>query len=486
MNLQASCPRDRPIVSWAPYVVVVALALMVWWICRPGFMSADSIAQYGQAKSGQFTSLHPPLMAAVLRLVLFAGGDLGFLMLIQCLAGMLGIVALAKAVLRQVAGKRAIERSQSWLAIGVLLGLLLPVSPLTFYLMTFWKDAWAMVLMLWLLERLLPGNGRDGEAARLVTTVVLAAFLGLVRHNAVVVLPIVGAILAHRSRRRPGLAAVLAFAPLGLFALVGTALDRGLRVADRSPAPVIMVLDLLGLCATGPEVCAELPWTRAHVLDPDALGRYLPGDIGFFAWGEPKVVDYPAVARDRSRLTTEYWRAIRRFPLVFARVKLEAFSNLLGLKSTYYFVHATIVDNPFGLHLEPRSAGARELLRSATEGVAKHPIMRWVSGVHALWIAIDLIGIAALWSWHKSPAGQGVGPLASALTVPLAYYLSYLVATPVHDFRFMYPATLAVQCFLFAGAVGIWVRKAPADLACKANLGTTGPGSENARRSLSS
>lgn len=486
MNREAPNPRARPVGPWAPYAVIVALALIVWWICRPGFMSADSIAQYGQAQSGQFNSLHPPIMAALLRLVLLAGGDLGLLMLVQCLAGMLGIVAFAKALLRQVAGSRVAEFTRSWLAVGVLVGLLLPLSPLSFYLMTFWKDAWAMVLMLWLLERLLPGDGRDGEAARLVTTVVLAVLLGLVRHNAVVVLPIVGAILAFRSKRRPGLASVVAFAPLGLFLVASIALDRGLRVADRSPAPVIMVLDLLGLCATGPEVCAELPWTRSHVLDPDALERYLPGDIGFFAWGEQRVVDYPAIARDRSRLASEYWRAIRRFPGAFARVKLEAFSNLLGLKSTYYFVHATIVDNPYGLQLEPASAGSRELLRSAIEGVAKHPILRWVSGVHALWIAVDLFGIAAFWSWHRTAAGRGLGSVASALTVPLAYYLSYLAATPVHDFRFMYPATLAVQCVLVACAAGLWLRRAEAAPAMEGNLGATGFGSGNTRGAPSS
>ncbi len=40
------------------------------------------------------------------------------------------------------------------------------------------------------------------------------------------------------------------------------------------------------------------------------------------------------------------------------------------------------------------------------------------------------------------------------LLIPLGYYLSYLFATPVHDFRFMYPATLLVQCVVLSGLIG--------------------------------
>ena len=44
--------------------------------------------------------------------------------------------------------------------------------------------------------------------------------------------------------------------------------------------------------------------------------------------------------------------------------------------------------------------------------------------------------------------------LAGVLLIPLGYYLSYLLATPVHDFRFMYPSTLMVQCVALAWLIG--------------------------------
>ena len=38
---------------------------------------------------------------------------------------------------------------------------------------------------------------------------------------------------------------------------------------------------------------------------------------------------------------------------------------------------------------------------------------------------------------------------------PLAFYLSYLPATPAHDFRFMYPATLAMQAITLASLMAL-------------------------------
>ena len=52
------------------------------------------------------------------------------------------------------------------------------------------------------------------------------------------------------------------------------------------------------------------------------------------------------------------------------------------------------------------------------------------------------------------PGGERYRILAWVLLIPLGYYLSYLFATPVHDFRFMYPATLMVQCVALSGLIG--------------------------------
>lgn len=155
-------------------------------------MSFDSIAQYGQAMAGQYTDWHPPLISILLHFVLALGGGVSLFMLAQCLAGVFGVRAFATACLRRLFGERMPPRRAAWLSLAVLLLLLVPPSPLAFYLMTFWKDSFALVLVLWigalaLRERLSPSV--------LAVLIVLAAAWGQVRHNSIVTLPFLGMVL---------------------------------------------------------------------------------------------------------------------------------------------------------------------------------------------------------------------------------------------------------------------------------------------------
>jgi len=61
--------RDRSFRPWIESAVMGGLALfgflVVWWVYRPGFMSVDSVAQLGEARSGAFTDFHPPILAFI-------------------------------------------------------------------------------------------------------------------------------------------------------------------------------------------------------------------------------------------------------------------------------------------------------------------------------------------------------------------------------------------------------------------------------------
>jgi hypothetical protein len=430
-----------------PGVLTVAVALLVWRLFFPGLMSQDSISQYGQAVAGLYNDWHPPLMAIVLRIVLGLGGALGLLMLGQCLAGALGIRALAQGCLELLYGDRIPPRRAAWLPPLVLLLLLAPVSPLAFYLMTFWKDAWAAVFLLWIGALAIDLYGRRPERRRVALLVLLSVLLGLVRHNAVVILPVLGLVL-WLGLRRAGVgrraALAIAAAPLALWLAANPLLDALFRVKKMHPDSQVMVLDLVGLCAASHEVCAELPWTRSHIRDEAGLAGYRPGDIGFIFWDDPSPVDR-TMRLDYPRLRAEYLHAVRRFPVELARVKLAAFDTLLGIDRTFYFFHGTIVENPYGLKLSDRFAPAREWLRVAVTEVGESG-WRWIGGVHLVWIAVNVLGVAVLLALSFRPGRERYRFLACLLLVPLGYYLSYLAATPEHDYRFMYPSTLMVQC----------------------------------------
>jgi len=446
--------QNKGWIDRVPDFLSVAVGLVLWRLFFPGFMSADSIAQYEQAVLGDYSDWHPPLMSLVLRAAMGVGVTIGLLMLFQCLAGVFGIRALASGVLKQLFGDRITPRRAAWLSFLVLLALLVPVTPLAFYLMTFWKDAWAMILLLWIGALSLDLDQRpEGSGRRMLLLVVLAAALGLVRHNAIVTLPLVGLVLFVRSRQlgRPA-ALALAAAPLVLWFTAGAAIDRVFRVEKMNPDSQIMMLDLVGLCAEGRKVCQQLPWTHRHILDEASLATYRPGDLGFILWDEPKHIDL--AFREYPPLKAEYRRAVLRFPHLLLKVKLEAFATMLGHDRTFYFFHSTIVDNPYKLGLNMRFERERQWLSRITGAVGGHPLLRWISGVHLVWIVVNALLIAGLLVKARRSGEERLRFLALVLLVPLAYYFSYVMATPIHDFRFMYPSTLVVQCVAGAGVVG--------------------------------
>jgi hypothetical protein len=96
----------------------------------------------------------------------------------------------------------------------------------------------------------------------------------------------------------------------------------------------------------------------------------------------------------------------------------------------------------------------RRLIDLATN-VSLHPVLRWVSGVHLVWMIVDLLAVAGIVarSWRLGEARYRY--LAAVLLLPAAYYLSYLFATPMFDFRFMYPSTLMVQCVTLSWLLGL-------------------------------
>ena len=427
-----------------PLALVTGAALLVWRIFFPALMSFDSWVQFRQAWAGQYDDWHPPLMAIVLHQCFRLGRNIGLVTFVQCLAGLLGVRALAAAWLEAVFGTAVPPRRADWIAAGV--ALLLLLSPLPFYLATFWKDSWAAVLLVWVCAvsfRLLAGP-RWYRAAALI---LLAVLLGLVRHNAIVVLPVAGLVLAAAFWRRSRAAGVvLALLPL-LGCLAGEqAIGRIFDVKPRHLERLMMVFDLAGVCAEDERACGELPYTRRQAGGEDLARRYVPGDMGRSFPRGILVRDEDAAA-----LRGEYLRALRRFPGLLARVKVEAFAPLLDPAGARMVIYRGMDANEFGLRLNPRFAAVREwMTRAAVWAGEKSPLLRPLVGSHLIWLGLNVLGIGFLL------ASPGRRPLALALLQPLAFSLSYLLATPEPDYRFLYPSTLVIQCVALSCAFS-WI-----------------------------
>jgi hypothetical protein len=441
--------------------LLVAVALLIWRIFFPALMSADSFAQFRQAWDGAYTDWHPPLMAIVLHLLFRLGHGIGAITCVQCVAGMLGLRALVLAWLAAFFGPEVPPRRVEGIAVAVALFLVLPLSPLPFYLVTFWKDSWATVLLLWTCAvalRLVAASSASAAAEaewrtglRVVALVLLSALLGMVRHNAIVVLPVAGLVLATALwRRSRTLAVALAVAPLLVCVVGDRAIQEIYRVRPVHLERLLMAFDLAGVCALDEKACAELPYTRSH-LDLGDLGelreRYVPGDVGrFFARGLP-VLDGAEARPDPLRV--EYLGALRRFPGLLARVKVEAFAPLIDPQGSRLLIYPQLDGNEFGLRLNSRFATVRAALTRATLWAGeKNALLRPVSGLHLVWLVANVLWIVIL------PAFPRRRTLALVLLMPLAFYLSYLLAAPEPDYRFMYPSTLALQGVTFSWLLG--------------------------------
>ena len=467
-------------------LLCVMAAVAVWGAFYPAIMSSDSLDQYAQAYDSDYDSVHPPVMSVVIAGVLRCGGNIALLMLGQCLVGLLGLRALLMALLRHFTAGEMPPAVRSRTASGLALLFLVPLSPLAYYLMTFWKDAWLAVTLLWI-GALSVGLWEDRDAhrgltwyLRFVLLLLAMAMAVLVRHNAAVLLPVFGvlcAVIVYRSRRFYALLAALL--PLvGLAA--GTALiHRIVTVRPAYPEYQVMGLDLVGLCYLDPQRRSSLPYTDSCLTDDLYRTGYRFGEIGPLAWYpvplvRPEYLGYVNRYPENKALTREYWHAVCTYPFGIMEVKVRAFVRLLGWSGTPVWVHSFfngLDPNRFGLAPPAVVQPLRTALLKLADFVSGHPWLRWVSGVHLVWLAISWTVwlVVFVWWWYRRTA---VMLLRLALvSLPAAYYFSHLLAVVVPDFRFMYPATLFTQALVAAWLVAriylLFRRKpAPAPVTC--------------------
>jgi len=178
-----------------PFIIIyLFVSISVWLIYYPANMSPDSMNQYAQAVSGNYTDWHPPIMAFALKVFMHAGIDIGELMFLQCILGVFGIRSLSKAVLKTLFNHKTSDYLIEAFALLTLLLLISPLTPLLPHLMTFWKDCWLMIIILWISSIVISSFRINQNSLnviskyRLFILIILSTFALLVRHNSITML----------------------------------------------------------------------------------------------------------------------------------------------------------------------------------------------------------------------------------------------------------------------------------------------------------
>jgi hypothetical protein len=424
-----------------------ALTVAVFW---PGYMSEDSFFQLAQARTGDYTVHHPPLMALLWKPldVLLPGP--GLLLVLQAALAWSGAALFMSLVFR------------GWGAPVALLAFCL--WPTVFsYLGTMWKDVQLGVALLWGTSLTLAADRFGWRRALWIAP--LAFFYGAAaRHNGLpAILPLAvwwGWVLAKslgwRRRRLIGAVAGLALT-IGTWGGV-TAVNGWLTRDHPIPPPeqALYIYDLIGLTgATGrlyvPDYILQQPEARSinwlvRLWYPHTLSAifYDPGNLQFTS--------------DPGKLSTlhrAWFRAVSDNPGIYFRHRLIMFSYLLGANTpvVHYPFHDGMVKNDLGFTFQrtPLNVAVMDLLHAIQNSLF---FRGW-----AYLAACLALGLGALLLGRLDGLGLALG--ASAL----AYALPYFMICPTGDFRYLWwtvLATLLLALALAAAPRGTPSRVSPA------------------------
>jgi hypothetical protein len=420
------------------YLLGFAVCVIAFW---PGFLSADSLDQYAQAKLGIYHDWHPPLMSFVWsRLLIFADGPQPMLLL------HVGFMWLALWLL-------ATRFAKTWRAtlIFFVVGLL---PWLANFEGVIWKDV--SLATSWLLAIALLSTKSPGRFVTAATGLLL--FYGIaVRHNAIFGAPPLiflflryGIGIARTNVRTMvfAIALSLGFAAANAFAIamigarhvnpsgqimIDDLHSMSVRTGtDLFPPSVDVDSTLIGKCR-GDQVSIVFCYQRngwSHGDTAAGFGHF----HGFLSSDE-----YAA-------LRTQWLVAVARHPTVYARSRLSSFRGLMrGSDPPFLYWQSGTLQNSLGITEAPNVL-TRALDRAVHVTATRLPIVM----KPYFWTLLALLVLAMAVKTRSEGQPFVIGLLSSALL----YTFAYLPITTAFDFRFAYWPVVATNVAIAIFLVG--------------------------------
>lgn len=430
-------------------VLVFCISIIIWIMFYPAYMSADAITQYAQALYQSYDDWHPPIMAVLLHYVLVMGGGVQTFTLVQILAGSFGTYFLAHEILLQ---KNTPAKKAVWYPFYIYLILILPVSPLPFYLMNFLKDSWIVIGMIWVAYLALKTTRicKQKNARyyyNYTILVILMAFLFLTRYNAIVMLPVFIILLMYNSKRlAPPKQSILpllisALLPFFVYFSVQKQFYTAFSIKKLYPENQVLAMESVGALIIDSENGQYVPYVKSN-LTPGYKEAYYPGQVAsVMNWaGSDKTLNQQTFHIADPRIKTEYLSLAMHSPFTLAKVKLDGFYNMIKPSTKKYWYHTQLDDNALGLSQNTLFKPARLGWQRLANNIRNIMLTSLIGAEHVVWMLVNFILLALLIKRKETRS-----MLFIVLLMPLAYYFSYLLAITGDDFRFMYPATLLVQ-----------------------------------------
>ena len=438
----------------------VAVAAVSFW---PGHMSADTLAQIEQMRTGKYNNQHAALLMVLWRpfyLNLDAGP--GWLLAGQLVAFVLGCFLILRAAFGPVGAAAG----------TALVSLLPPVFGMLAYL---GRDTWftvALVLTFGLIVRAAQASSRARwwwlGAALAAAWLTLAARQNALPAVAVPCTLIAGLVIAGRLARRDSpprrlserwrqvLAAVLAGVVLtGGLAATQWVATAAIGARDMNIEQYTFIYDLAALSER----------ERENLFPPDVMPErgmrpvdaYWNEDtmLGYVFGAQPPIAVPPLSERAGADLRESWLDAIADHPLEYLDVRLDLLLRQLAVTRSAIWVYHPVIDpNPFGY----------EIRFPDVNGAAKDYIGAFANRendggwIYSLWVyqLLALAAVALLVRWSRGWALATVGGLGLAA---LAYQVGLFFSAPVAQSRYEFPVVVAgllgaaVLLRLAAGAI---------------------------------
>lgn len=396
------------------YIATIILFLFSLWVFWPGLVTYDSVMQYRQAVTGQYSNTHPPVMAAIWRALHWLHPGASPMLLLNLMlywAGWLCVALYATGIQHRVRG------------ILVLLGGLFP------FLLAFagvvWKDvllaaSWGLCSGILLL--IAGGQITSRRAIFMASAIATAAILlgAAIRHNAapaagVLVAALVAQLpISHRVTKL----VMLATLSVACFAIVPLS-SHILRASDHEPFTNVVSWDLTGISYFSGRNYREPGHNSLTYVEPHCYS--------------PRLFDAcPVIEVPDTTNATELWTsAIRAEPLAYLKHRALVSSMLLrfGCRKCGPFVWVAHNDaNPFGMAFK-ENAGHVALGR-ITRGLAHTPI-----GRPYLWLVLAA-GLTIL--VYREVRGCISQTLCAIGLSGIIYAATYSVAAVTDEFRYLY------------------------------------------------
>lgn len=394
--------------------------LILWVTFYPGFMSHDSIVQFGMSKSLNFNDWHPPIMAWVWWVVgFFFPGPSGML------AVHLALV-LMSVYLWWDSYK---DKPRSWLI------FLIPFLPwIINFVGVLWKDV-GLSFSLFALSGLAL---RAITPSKAIIAFILIFYAINLRHNAIfAVFPIL-ILLGFRWIKGANSIKVVIYSCATIYVcfFLGSIFNYGILQAERKkPSNYMMVDDLTFLSIVKNE--SLLPGIGIDEIKQCAISETGQNNLVGKVFCLSALPGYKKAASLNSDLKGIWLSSIFENPIDYLRFRIAAFSYLLRTPDDrpYYIWHPGIDENSFGLKQVPNRLTllADRFVHKTAKAAPFFFKPYW-------WLMSSIVLLMMTFVVVKTESVI----TAQALLVSAVFYISgYIPVTPMADFRYIYWSVIA-------------------------------------------